>query len=108
MATVCANTGAAHPRATMIVKRSLRILVALLHHAELEICLPLLWITAVVKHRPVDPNPLGFGIDAERIPRPQHDVGILSNFDRSNAIVETQSPRWIYRQPTNRLVFGDH
>jgi len=28
----------------------------------------MLRIVAVVKHRPVDPNPLGFGIDAERIP----------------------------------------
>src|SRR6266550_9251590 len=97
MATVCASMGAAHPRATMIVKRSLRILVALLHHAELEICLPLLWITAVVKHRPVDPNPLGFGIDAERIPRPQHDVGILSNFDRSDLVFEAQRPCRIHR-----------
>src|SRR5262249_30319991 len=104
---VCEKTVVVAAR-RMKAMNSARMLVALLHCAELKIGAPTLnWIRAIEHQRSIDPNLFGFGVDAERISRPKHDVSILPDLKRSDFVVQAQRPRRINRQPANGLIFSD-
>src|SRR5687767_6271142 len=76
--------------------------------AKLEIGAPLLRaIEAIKKKRSIDPYLFGSRVDAERIPRPQNDVGILARLERADPVVEAERPRRIDRDPFDRLLLGD-
>ena len=61
--------------------------------AELEIGPRLVGrIVAVVAQGSVDEDLVGAGVDAERIGTPQHDIGVLADLERSDPVVEAETP----------------
>ena len=78
------------------------------YEAKLEIGAPLLArIEAVEEQRAVDPDLLGARVDAERIARPEHDVGVLAGLERADLVVEAERPGRVDRDPLDRVVLGD-
>src|ERR1035437_5034625 len=64
------------------------------HEAELEIGSPLLArIRTVEEHRAVHPDLLGTRVHRERIPRPEHAVGVLPGDERPDLVLEADRPR---------------
>ena len=63
------------------------------NEAQLEVGAPLLRrIEPVEHHRAVDPHLLGARVDAERIARPEHDVGVLARLDRPDLRRRDRAP----------------
>src|ERR1044072_4903742 len=107
MAMVCDQTGRKAAARTTVARSSRRILVVLLYQTKFKISPPFLSLVSAIEHqRPVDPNFLGARVNAEWIPRPKHDIGVLADFDRTDLIVEPQRPGGIDREPLDGLLFG--
>src|SRR6185369_1243300 len=61
-------------------------------------------LTIEIDHS-IDEGRIHARIDAERMPVPDCDVGIFTNFDRANAILDTELNRWIQCDHLQRLLF---
>src|SRR5215469_4987803 len=78
---------------------------AVVHYAA-EVCCTEARQRGVEKQLTVDIYLLRACIRRQRIMIPQHQVGVLSNINRTGAIVHADDPRWVQSDHSDRLVLG--
>ena len=75
--------------------------------SRLRVGEPALLGQAIVVLLAVDVDAIDDGVGAERMLVPDHDVGVLADFERADAVVDLELLRRIDRHKRKRFVFGE-